>query len=576
MDESNRPAERQFITNSSGGKKMICRNCGAKLPEGILYCSTCGERVNHSEFKQYFHTAPAVSAEADAADKNIVESNVIKAEINYSGAVLTRQGKVTLKAGNNRFYLKMSSGDIQPESMTIEFAEPIKSCSVSEKEKLVIAVPAETKEKIGQLESQLHAINAKDSIYAAQAAAYEKNSDFTARSNVSVEAALEYMEKLPEIMETIRIKRAGFEDQKKKIEEELAGLRDIEPNRLEAVPVNVNVIQGGEYHFSFKYFDSEVNWEPFYDIKAQNITQPLNVYLKGTVYQATGEDWNNVETSLICGNLSDSANQPKLLPWHVDFRQPVLPPPVYQPMGMQPMGMQANAYGMQAAVSEPGRGNTGDTAILYKPMAVKEQTETMEVYTLPLKQNFTSGDRGTVVDIVSSTVPVKFVFTTTPKLNPSVFLTARITDAGAYNFLACNANLYLEGNYIGQIEINPDQITDTFEISFGRDQSIRVTRSNIRRYTDRNTRSTEQRTYEYEIRIVNQKREPVAIQVHDQIPVSRNHEIRVEDVETGQGVLDPEKGEVTWFYTFEPGVPARIRFSFSVIWPKSKPINLYI
>jgi len=358
-------------------------------------------------------------------------------------------------------------------------------------------------------------------------------------------------------------------EKKEELRRERDEINNAERKSFSCVPVDVNVAEDGEYEFTFHYYDRMVSWKPFYDIHVKNLASPLDFAFKGAISQNTGEDWTDLETSLICGNLSISNNQPVLNPWHVDF---VIPRPLMQ------ASMPRNAM-MAAPTAALGKQNAAsasdDTVLLMaKPKAEKKTMETMESYVLPEKQVIRSGKKGSIVDITDITVPADYIYTTTPKLEPSVFLTARIRDIGIYNLYECRANIYLEGTYIGQINLDPDPTKDYNELSLGRDSQISVSRKNTRKFTEKHSRNTEHMAYEYEISIINQKNEPAVIQIRDQIPVSMNQEIKIESVDTSQGTLDPQTGEVTWFYTFQPNMPAVLKLAYSIVWPKGKLLDI--
>jgi hypothetical protein len=87
----------------------------------------------------------------------------------------------------------------------------------------------------------------------------------------------------------------------------------------------------------------------------------------------------------------------------------------------------------------------------------------------------------------------------------------------------------------------------------GKDNAIKVSRKLLKEYSSKKfigANRTDSRQYEISIR--NSKRVSANIHVVDQIPVSTNKEIEVEDVKVTEARLDKETGIVTWTLTLAP------------------------
>ena len=66
------------------------------------------------------------------------------------------------------------------------------------------------------------------------------------------------------------------------------------------------------------YLAQNVSWQPFYEIKGNKISEPLNVLFKAKVRQDTGLDWKDVKLSLINGYATRNNNVPVLSPWFLE------------------------------------------------------------------------------------------------------------------------------------------------------------------------------------------------------------------------------------------------------------------
>ncbi|HKK68346.1 MAG TPA: mucoidy inhibitor MuiA family protein, partial [Bacteroidales bacterium] len=70
------------------------------------------------------------------------------------------------------------------------------------------------------------------------------------------------------------------------------------------------------------YTVDQARWQPEYDLRVDDINDPLNLVYKAKVFQNTDEKWDNVNLTLSTGNPSISNNKPQLQPWFLDFIKP--------------------------------------------------------------------------------------------------------------------------------------------------------------------------------------------------------------------------------------------------------------
>ncbi|MFN2430769.1 MAG: mucoidy inhibitor MuiA family protein, partial [Cryomorphaceae bacterium] len=104
----------------------------------------------------------------------------------------------------------------------------------------------------------------------------------------------------------------------KKAYENLNRARAAAPEMQSEVFVTVSCSKYVSGELNLRYFTDLAGWKPSYDFRVSEITKPLNVVYHGTVYQSTGEDWNNVQLSLSSANPSISNTAPQLETWYIN------------------------------------------------------------------------------------------------------------------------------------------------------------------------------------------------------------------------------------------------------------------
>lgn len=79
-------------------------------------------------------------------------------------------------------------------------------------------------------------------------------------------------------------------------------------------------------NFRISYYIQKASWFPQYDISLKNINEQIELTLKGSVYQNTGEDWNNIKLKLVSTEPTAGNILPELKTYYLDYN---LRPPTY-------------------------------------------------------------------------------------------------------------------------------------------------------------------------------------------------------------------------------------------------------
>lgn len=68
--------------------------------------------------------------------------------------------------------------------------------------------------------------------------------------------------------------------------------------------------------FSLSYFVKDALWKPTYDVRVDQISEPLNLVYKANVYQFSGEDWKEVKLRLSTADPNQNGTPPVLENWY--------------------------------------------------------------------------------------------------------------------------------------------------------------------------------------------------------------------------------------------------------------------
>jgi uncharacterized protein (TIGR02231 family) len=200
---------------------------------------------------------------------------------------------------------------------------------------------------------------------------------------------------------------------------------------------------------------------------------------------------------------------------------------------------------------------------------------TTTIFRIDDKYTLETDGKTATIGIKQFDVPSQYDYYSAPKIDPSVFLTAKIVNWQDYDFQSGEVSLYFEGTYLGKTYLDLGAATDTISLSLGKDNGIRVFRKLVREYSSRKLIGANRtETKDYEISVHNSKRVPVTLRIVDQFPISTNKEINVDDVKAPEAQADKETGILNWVISAQPGQEKKLQFGYSVKYPRDRTVVL--
>ena len=330
----------------------------------------------------------------------------------------------------------------------------------------------------------------------------------------------------------------------------------------------------GTIPLDITYITNSATWTPFYDLRADNVTSPINMMYKAQVIQNSGIDWKKVKLTLSSGNPNQNNQAPLLNAWFLRYQE------------------FSNGY-----VYRDGDSNSAINIIQSRPALkysdttasagfdeisksdISNYTEINEnqlnvSFDIDIPYDILSNGKVHSVALKEIKLPATYKYYAAPRVEKEAFLLAEIEDYSKYNLLPGEANIIFEGMYVGKTFINPNQTSDTLNLSMGRDKKINIKREKI---TDKSgtkfLSSYKEQTFTYDLTLRNNKKETVNMLLKDQYPISTDKEITVTLLEDGSAKVNTETGILTWQLKLAPNETKKIRISYKVKYPKDKIIE---
>jgi uncharacterized protein (TIGR02231 family) len=328
----------------------------------------------------------------------------------------------------------------------------------------------------------------------------------------------------------------------------------VQNNTAQSIPIKLSYLVYGP------------SWNLNYELRAEGTGKPLDIVYKATVQQFTGLDWKDVKLKFSTGNISENNSRPILNPAYIDF----IVPQMYaynkkQQMNSYQLRNQAMAPAMESNLSD-----NVDKMVFSEDKDVVSVFEVMEAQTLISSQEmqYVQLDKRTIKDL-------SYQYHTVPKLDPSVFLLAELTNFSTLDLQPGNASIFYRGSYVGETFLDPRITGDTLLVSLGKDDRVSVKRHKPEDLTKpaRFLGTNKLETITYEIIVRNNKTESVELDVLDQIPVSRNTDLEVELIEAKDAQYTKEFGKLLWKIKLEPNATRKLRFTYTLKYPKNKSVG---
>ncbi|MDP4222676.1 MAG: DUF4139 domain-containing protein [Bacteroidota bacterium] len=320
------------------------------------------------------------------------------------------------------------------------------------------------------------------------------------------------------------------------------------------------------------YVVTNAGWYPSYDIRVDDITKPVNLFYKANVFQNTGVSWKDVMLSFSNATPWVAGNIPVLNPWFIDYFNPQ---PVPKLRGVV-SGVKRTEMPQMAEMDKKAEVSEVGAVAEAAPAPVEKKTgETTVSFDLTTPYTLESDGKVQTIEIQRSSTPADYHYVTVPKLSPLAYLTGNITDWARQSLIGGEATLYFENTFVGKSYLNVNQLTDTLTLSLGADNSILVKREKRRDFTSTKILgSNKTETYSFLITVRNNKQTSIKITVNDQIPISSNSGIEVDDVELSGGKLNKQTGAINWDLSMKPQETRQLILTYMVKYPKDKTVIL--
>lgn len=317
-------------------------------------------------------------------------------------------------------------------------------------------------------------------------------------------------------------------------------------------------------NLDINYITANASWSPFYDLRAENINSPINLMYKAKVLQNTGIDWKKVKLTLSSGNPNQNNTAPILQAWFLRYGYP-------RTYGYDNSNAKLNTV-VVSGYMKKDKAELDESSISNYTTINENQLNIS--FDIDIPYDILSNGKAHSVALKDLKLPASYKYYAVPKVEKEAFLLAEISEYSKFNLLPGEANIIFEGMYVGKTMINPNQTSDTLNLSMGRDKKIAIKREKIADKSGTKFLSGyKEQTFTYDITVKNNKKEAIELLLKDQYPISTDKEITIELLDNGKAKVNTETGILTWDVKLGAGETKKFRISYKIKYPKDKFID---
>lgn len=327
--------------------------------------------------------------------------------------------------------------------------------------------------------------------------------------------------------------------------------------------------------FEVSYLTNNATWTPFYDLRAESVTSPINMMYKGQVVQNTGIDWKKVKLTLSSGIPNQNNQAPILSSWFL-ANQAYNDEVVTVGYGISKRNqLQGSLFKKEAEdkLMDVAAPIMAESSISNYTTVAENQLNIS--FDIDIPYDILSNGKVHSVSLKEIKLPASYKYYSVPKIENEAFLLAEIADYSKYNLLRGEANIIFEGMYVGKTFIEPNQTGDTLNLSMGRDKKVSIKREKVADKSGTKFLSAKkEQTFTFDITVRNNKKEAVELLLKDQYPLSSNKEIEIELLQSDGAKINAETGILTWQLQLKANENKKFRISYRVKYPKDQILNL--
>jgi uncharacterized protein (TIGR02231 family) len=512
-------------------------------------------------------------------EPSVVSSSVSGVTVYPDRARVTRTGSVTLAAGESVLQFSDLPDGLEEDSVVVraqsDVPVTIEGIDIRHEFLAASAVPKaqELQRQLRELEDQQKSLEAKKSVLEESRGFFRNLSAGLSKGEKElgnlddIGKLYAYyvgeISKLADEILSVQRSESKLQPEIDRVRRELDSLNSAEQKTQRTVFASVKAEGQAKVDFTLSYAIGNAYWTPSYDARVDSASGKVELVYNALVRQQTGEDWSNVQLVLSTAQPGRNGKMPELEPAFVDFKSEE--------------SVSAPLPGAQFRSSMPAPADAKKLTVQSTDAHAVVQTAGLAVsYEVQLPVVIPADGQSHRTNVLVVNLEGKPEYVTTPKLDLGVFLRLHLVNTSEALLLPGPVSVFRDGEFTGTTPMNLLPSGGDFDLYVGKDDSIRVDRKDVVHKRSEtgilNRKEVEDATYQ--ISVQNFRGNPIKLLIYDQIPVSRNADLVVNQgaFSDKPATFDKDSGKLTWNIDLGPKIKKIIEFNYSMEWPKGKEI----
>ncbi len=518
----------------------------------------------------------------------VTDSKIVKVIVYPDSALVTRSVNVKLDEGENKLLLSNILTPFDQNSLRVSVVDPknLRIFGASLKEEFLEDIPVtnikELKDNIQSLsddikrQNNLRAVlidkkNYLDSIrfFANQ----QLPKDLVTKMPLpqDLDATLKFLdsslkENYSEMMDC-ELKVREFNNKLGALQEELNKISGPVQKVKRSIVVDLETLKAGSYEIKISYLVGGATWSAVYDARADFEKSQVEMVSYGIVQQNTGEDWNDVEISLSTARPTIGGNMPYVDPW------------VLRPFEVRAMGgfrMSKSDVRMKETVQYNAAAmldSAEEKSFSAPTFAQAREQGTAIVYDIPKKSFIKSDNSENKLAISTQQLAANFGYSTFPRAVLNAYLGSKVTNSPQLQLLAGRVNIFLNGDFVGNSNIQTIGPGEEFSLYLGVDENVKIKRDLIEKKVDETLIAgipspNKKTTLKYKLVVENYKSKNIKVKLFESTPIAETDKIKVKvaqlSVEPTQKDWENRKGVWLWEMELTPKEKKEIFITYVV------------
>ena len=515
-----------------------------------------------------------------------IDTRICEVTVYTDRALVTRRGTVSLTGNERELAIVSLPATLETESVRATGAGTVavqllgvRSERVFSSEPVADGI-AELTQQIQELETQKRAI--KDKLDARRIqlkfveVLSEKSARFFSRSIAKQQVGLNETGELLNFLGTNYLKYvstiAQHERQQRKLDNQIKALKEkLQQVRTSHSQQSFNIIVAiepsgsGNFELQLSYVVKRASWTPLYDLRVNTTNNQINLHYLADVKQNTGEDWTGVALTLSTAKPGLGSLPPQLKPWYIEIfelKEPAVPDSSEDDF----LNLEALFAGGDAGNSFRSEGQRIEAEIATAQVSREGGTVSFQIGG---NTNIPSDSSRQKVTVFSENYPSQPEYIAVPHLVSFAYLQAVVVNplTGA-TLLPGKANIFRDNTFVGTVELENVSPGQEYKLNLGIDEGLKIERQLVERQVDKKLIGNQRRTsYAYRLSVTNLRQVQVHLTLQEQLPVSRNEQIKVRLTLTNPKIVAGEMGLLEWIMSLPPQAKQELYYQFVVEHP---------